>query len=140
MAEEFNFNGGDEPDLSNVSLNIDLSKVGVIADPGQYLVEVKSAKPKVSAAGNVYILLVLNVMEPEEWAGVTIFENVMLSNAGARTRKAFETFQGEVPHGQLDAERIKEIAQQFVTATAWVEVVVKNDRQGNPRNEIARYL
>ena len=125
-------------------IQVDFSKVGAEAPPGShYLLSVSTAKSKRSSKkGLRMISLTCVIEEPEEHAGLIVYDNLMLEGLGLpRTKAAFEAILGSAAE-QVSLEEF--VGRQFY-ASLDVTTYTPNPSQANPepepqvRNSIVRY-
>jgi len=137
------FSGGDEEEFVPVDsveededvIVWDFSKVGVVPPKGNYVVEIKSAAPKLSQAGNKMLVLGMEIVHPEEYSGVFIYANLMKEGPGInRSKKALEAIFGEVPTSPLRAE-------DYGARQLWVELGIQKGTGGyEDRSVVNKWL
>lgn len=130
QEEEYTYGevGTDEEEIV-----VDFSTVGVVPSQGSYLLEVQNAKAKkAKSSGNQMLALTLRILQPEEYMGVFVFDNLMLEGPGLnRTKAAFETIFGSA------VERFSVSAVQG--KQFWAELEPEHDAQYGDRARISRY-
>ena len=80
---------------------IDFSKVGIVPPEGTYILTItKSTRKSTKEGGRPMLSLICSIVSPEEYKGVVIYDNLMLSEPGlARTKPAFEAIFGQATSG-----------------------------------------
>jgi len=116
-----------------------------VADPGQYTLEIKTAKQGVSKAGNTKIDLRLTIIEDDEFAGVSVFDTITITPEALFRLKQYALATGVEIGQEFDPQ---DFVNEQVTAVLDVEPVknqageVQFHDDGTPklRNKITKLI
>jgi hypothetical protein len=85
------YNGEETEEDDDTPLGLDFSRAHLVAPPGPALLRVRT-KPqrKTSSKGNAMLAVQFEIVEPVDFSGCIVFDNLMLTQNGlARTADAF---------------------------------------------------
>jgi len=113
-------------------ISLDLTSLE-IPPAGRYFVRVASAKRMAAkSSGNPMLSISMVIVEPEEYAGAVIYDNLMLSGPGVGRTKAMFDALGLPYDGVSTAD--------IVGGELWVQTEVEDSPQFGRRVRVRNYL